>query len=70
MSVSGILPSSLLCDESGADCGADFFADCGADFFVSSHLRILKSAQDNMLLQQTFERIIWLFATLSFQDHN
>ena len=39
-------------------------------FFVSSHLRILKSAQDNMLLQQSFERIIWLFATLSFQDHN
>jgi len=41
-------------------------------FFVSSrsHLRILKSAQDNTLFQQSFERIIGLFATLSFQDHN
>ena len=39
-------------------------------FFVSSHFRILKSAQDNMLFQQSFERIIGLFATLSFQDHN
>jgi len=33
-------------------------------------LRILKSAQDNTLFQQSFERIIGLFATLSFQDHN
>ena len=39
-------------------------------FFVSSHLRILKSAKDNTLFQQSFERIIGLFATLSFQDHN
>ena len=39
-------------------------------FFVSSHFRILKSAQDNTLFQQSFERIIGLFATLSFQDQN
>jgi len=26
--------------------------------------------QDNMLFQQCFERLIGLFATLSFQDHN
>ena len=39
-------------------------------FFVSSHFQILKSTQDNMLFQQSFERIIGLFATLSFQDHN
>ena len=32
-------------------------------FFVSSHLRIFKSAQDNTLFQQSFERIIGLFAT-------
>ena len=39
-------------------------------FFVSSHLRILKGAHDNTLFQQSFERIIGLFATLSFQHHN
>ena len=39
-------------------------------FSVSSHLRILKSAQDNTPFQQSFERIIGLFATFSFQDHN
>ena len=38
-------------------------------FFVSSHLAILKSAQDNMLFQ-SFERINALFATLGFQDYN
>ena len=37
---------------------------------VSLHLRILKSAQDNTLFQQSFERNIGLFATFSFQDHN
>ena len=37
---------------------------------VSLHLQILKSAQDNMLFQQSFERIIGLFETFSFQDHN
>ena len=29
-------------------------------FFVLSHLRISKSTQDNMLFQQSFERIIGL----------
>ena len=28
MSVSGILPSGLLCDESGADCGLTHCAQC------------------------------------------
>ena len=31
VSVSGILPSSLLCDESGADCG---WTDCGWCFLL------------------------------------
>ena len=33
-------------------------------------MRILKSALDNTLFQESFERIIGLFATLSFHDHN
>ena len=39
-------------------------------FFVLLHFQILKSAQNNMPFQQSFERIIGLFATFSFQDHN
>ena len=39
-------------------------------FLVSLHLEMLKSAQDNTLFQQSLEKIIGLFATLSFQDHN
>jgi len=35
-------------------------------FSVSSHLWILKSTQDNIMFQQSFERIIGLFSTLSF----
>ena len=37
---------------------------------VLRYLRILKSTQDITLFQQSFERIIGLFATLSFHDHN
>ena len=38
-------------------------------FFVSSDFRMLKSAQNNTPFQQSFERIIGLFATFmpSFQ---
>ena len=39
-------------------------------FFVSSHLQILKGVHDNTLFRQSFERIIGLFVTLSFQRHN
>ena len=35
-------------------------------FFVSSHFRILKSAQNNTPFQQSFERIIGLFCGFQF----
>ena len=35
-------------------------------FFVLSHLRISKSTQDNMLFQQSFERIVLGFCDFEF----
>ena len=35
------------------------------------HSEVLRTkVEDNTIFQQSFEKIIGLFATLSFQDHN